>query len=814
MLMDPFIMTDLDNLVVNKSNPFGKFDPKHADAAHLSGEIHGADWYSRSHDKMVTNPTEFLFPLMGYTDECGTESYNRHPVEPVCLIPTIVRDFLRRKAENWSVVGYIPDLKKGSSAGRSVAKLGTSIRNYHKCMSVILDPETMKELEEGFLAPVRMGDEVRWMLVKCPVALFVGDGKSNDTLCGRYGSRKSGRVSRACNCPFSELDNPNHDCQWMRMVDAEELVQKATDPSLTTEQQKPFKDALQQISTHLVNNSFFPVCFGDNKYGIIGATPGDLMHMVELGIFPYILTELVNSMPPSVKGKSDCLMEYLFRSVKTRSEKDNCLRMNFTKGCTTLTLLKAHEWPGLALSFLVMLLTDEGKEITKKCFAEQDIDLPVTPNAPKYQRKHFTPPILNQKVAPQSGPWGNPENSDNEERDIDHDMDEVEDLAQDAQKGKSKAAKPLPCSRKQFIDLLEEVLAFHAWYKYGKYDNTDSTSRRKLNNTLRQMLQKIKTYVPRTGLGWKIQKFHDLLHLVCDTSEYGNADNFDASHGERGLREWAKGAAATCQKRSKVFGGQIASRIHESAILRKARNVVSVTFIDDNKQVEPTTLQHTLRGNPCYKIVHDGKFAKVIWMSKTDCSYLLHPLIVDWFSKNWLQACGHDCNNGEILCWSEYYHVNPIGNNSNGSTLLHAHPNYHQCGPKYDYATVKYESDNSRTTWDIPSKVLCFFKCNNVPVALVFPCDLQSKQGNPTRRRSKMFSTKLVEKYTLEVKRDVKTGRHLPQLFMIPCTTIQKKELVIEEVQGIRESYATSNNHVWLISDRKQTWPNKFIVSS
>ena len=51
----------------------------------------------------------------------------------------------------------------------------------------------------------------------------------------------------------------------------------------------------------------------------------------------------------------------------------------------------------------------------------------------------------------------------------------------------------------------------------------------------------IRSFVPhKDGNGWKIQKFHELLHLAKHIDDYGSPLNFDAGTGERGLKEWVK----------------------------------------------------------------------------------------------------------------------------------------------------------------------------------------------------------------------------------------------------------------------------------
>ena len=83
----------------------------------------------------------------------------------------------------------------------------------------------------------------------------------------------------------------------------------------------------------------------------------------------------------------------------------------------------------------------------------------------------------------------------------------------------------------------------------------------------------LKYYVPRKkGNRWKIQKFHDLLHLPEDMDHWGSAKNFDISALESALRYWAKLPTMTSQMQGySDFVCQVAYWIEESCILARAR---------------------------------------------------------------------------------------------------------------------------------------------------------------------------------------------------------------------------------------------------
>jgi hypothetical protein len=89
----------------------------------------------------------------------------------------------------------------------------------------------------GFDAYVRMGDYIRYLKV-IPVVCFIkGDAKSGNALCCRFGGKNcKGRVPRLCLMPMKDLDNPMHDCKWIRALDLELIYEKAAREGETREQ--------------------------------------------------------------------------------------------------------------------------------------------------------------------------------------------------------------------------------------------------------------------------------------------------------------------------------------------------------------------------------------------------------------------------------------------------------------------------------------------------------------------------------------------------------------------------------------------------
>jgi len=84
------------------------------------------------------------------------------------------------------------------------------------------------------------------------------------------------------------------------------------------------------------------------------------------------------------------------------------------------------------------------------------------------------------------------------------------------------------------LEMLEELLAFHAWYKKGhQFSLKTKGDKRKMFMAIRTMMGEIKMHAPRQDKnGWRLQKYHDLLHIARDIENFGSPNNIDAALNE------------------------------------------------------------------------------------------------------------------------------------------------------------------------------------------------------------------------------------------------------------------------------------------
>lgn len=695
----------------------------------------------------------------------------------------------------------------------------------------------------------------------------------------RYGGKKTQRLTNGCDCHFKDSSNPLHDCQWVKMTDLQNLYNKATSESLTPTERQRYVRALHKLSTHICDSAFYDVFFGENKFGICLGTPVDMMHLFELGILTYCVDLFVATLTTTKRALADTLMERLFQHLRS-SEKGEHHRMNFSKGALSLSLLRACEWPGVVQSILVMLLTNEGKELCKDSFTEADtqLDIPIRDSQyPKFHNNPCHPFIPNtqppkqrkkQKKKPSSPNEVIVETVDEEGSIVGEDHAETsgtdDEVEQQDEVGaetiaaskKGSAAKRLPCSHSQFVDLLESLLIFHAWYKDGGQVKATSTitEKRKFTIKIRKLMIHIQELCPRTvGNKWNIQKFHQLLHVIKHAEAFGDIRNFDAGICERHLSYWFKLQARTSQKiGATTFTKQVSQRLHFCCVLMKAlqaneglyERAMGMTHWGTSS-MEPTTEEDNGHSTNMSEgsIEFIGKASITLTNSGLDQNdqqvvtskfhttsnhhTQVHPTVVEYFAENWEKHCPEGTSS--IKLWTD---MKRYDNGRSKVLSYRAHPNLRGDGPWYDfcYALIQDERKHTQTTQNYPCRIMGFHKhpITQAHLALVQCCDYQHNTDGTNGLRARMkkkTETKLCHRWSLEWKwkqllvEEASLGIPaeyrkvaIPRLTSIPITALHSRLMVVPESSELPSVYTQGmSKNIWLVdSAHNRGWSKHF----
>jgi hypothetical protein len=115
--------------------------------------------------------------------------------------------------------------------------------------------------------------------LKVFLMFIIGDIEGHDELCGRYNScaLQVKRVCRHCDIPTMDCDNAFYPW-WHVKPDVVHSLVVSND-----------LEGLKAMSQHPLKNAFYnsKLNIGRNPRGIHGTTPGEPLHVVDVGLFKY-----------------------------------------------------------------------------------------------------------------------------------------------------------------------------------------------------------------------------------------------------------------------------------------------------------------------------------------------------------------------------------------------------------------------------------------------------------------------------------------------------------------------------------------------
>ena len=140
--------------------------------------------------------------------------------------------------------------------------------------------------------PIYLFGEVKYVNVICPIMFINADIPAANKLCGHY-SNYAGviqRPSHACNISVEAMDDPYHNCNFVKWDDMNIIATEGT-----REQQKC-------ASQHPCKNAFSDIIIGDPNYKIYGALGTDPLHSIRKCLIGCSLELVVSCMTKTQKN--------------------------------------------------------------------------------------------------------------------------------------------------------------------------------------------------------------------------------------------------------------------------------------------------------------------------------------------------------------------------------------------------------------------------------------------------------------------------------------------------------------------------------
>jgi hypothetical protein len=177
---------------------------------------------------------------------------------------------------------------------------------------------------------------------------------------------------------------------------------------------------------------------------------------------------------------------------------------------------------------------------------------------------------------------------------------------------------------REVLEVLEALSCFDAWSHLDKYwklsQQTEYSMEAKIS--LAKLLTMVRDCLPRkTGNGWKLPTFHNIMHMISDMCKYGKPSEANTEIGEQNHKIFAKRIGRCCRKQHKTFATQVAGRLSDSFMIKKlvsAMQLLEVDQEDDSSINDNVNEEESTKGGTHYSLHNQGNYIQVTWRSSTE----------------------------------------------------------------------------------------------------------------------------------------------------------------------------------------------------
>jgi Plavaka transposase len=543
LLEDAFLMQS-SNLLFPNNNPLSPPDPN----PKIRADVDTSSLYFEAYSTYIKVPgLEVLCPIILYSDKTVTDFHGNLSLHPVSFTLGIFNRETRNNPRAWRTLGYVPNVKASANAKTSSDKA----RIYHIVMDVILHSLRCLQRTGGIYWPfLCYNDESYEVVFKIPILMIIGDTEEHDRMVGRYTSRSTQILycCRYCRCPTSEIKSIRT-FPYTKQDDIRALIL-----------QKKYNSLKELCYQPLPRNAFHDLQYCDTDRGINGATPAELIHLVQLGFHFYALEAFFG-------------LKTITQEQRKRNKRSSISKKQGRK------------------SIIRRKSGNDKRSPTPRSSSESDSSSPLIYSAPQEtetgKNRFFTPStclrfdsharFYGRLLQHQSsrnlprcyfshGVTGNKKKNAHEMQGVLL----VSTVILCSSYGYRDACHPLGNNRwSSFIQLFSELIMFEEICKRTTGFTTHEICT--LRRYIPPFLDFFKRVVDRKeGAGLDIIKFHLPLHLADDIERFGCPENFNSGPSESRHKTEVKMPAQRTQKRFDTFDYQTATKYTDNLLINLA----------------------------------------------------------------------------------------------------------------------------------------------------------------------------------------------------------------------------------------------------
>ena len=361
---------------------------------------------------------------------------------------------------------------------------------------------------------------------------------------------------------------------------------------------------------------------------------------------------------------------------------------------------------------------------------------------------------------------------------------------------------PSLADRRNYCNIFNKLLCFAQWLSQ---DSINVGELEDAHGRIKEMMHLIKHSAKReSSCGWKISKFHELLHVVRDIRLFGPPQGYDGRPGESSHKDTKQQARRT-QMRMNVFESQTSQRIYESLVIRRGCTSMGSRHNPQSTGRAMTSSVHETSSTPNYYIIRDSLGKVVIYKGKgnkiqSEHIHHISPIhqsvfdqIFDEFSSLFPDK--------KIPCRSSIIIHN--------QQIIRATETFYDSKPWKDWAWVQWDYGELDMR-EVPAMIWCFIDLRHVETQQLEERGLDSSiyayicSASDQPISTSFRSISVVKKLCLEqhenemVFRLVSIDSLTRPCFVVPnLTTCDEQELI--------------NIHMnWLYVEPRSTWGNHF----
>jgi hypothetical protein len=370
---------------------------------------------------------------------------------------------------------------------------------------------------------------------------------------------------------------------------------------------------------------------------------------------------------------------------------------------------------------------------------------------------------------------------------------------------------------KDWVMLVDTLLQWEAYLKAGQMKRKDVERLQKKHQWLLHLLKFVGAR--RKGMGFKLVKFHAILHLAEDICMFGVPMNVDTGSNESHHKR-TKVAAKLTQKDPTTFEEQTSKRLDDLHVLDLAllemggralwdyEEGVTSTRADPggDVRVKEEEIENKHLGGTMFEVYKDETDQLLVRVADArkkkhlNYSYMYSEFLS--FVCSIKEVLGQYTDRGLLYVYSEHHRH---------GLVFRSHPNFRKKGPWRDWAMVRWGGGHS----ELPAKIWGFIKITNLEKHTERKLPKQLWGGSAvsngtfaiiesTTWTGPLDADAIFREVRLDVEEKANDGTIMKRKFYLVDVEAFTEPLVVMENQGSKDSY--------FVMTSRSKWADQFIA--